>query len=175
MTDKQEKILHAALELFAKEGFKSTPTSKVAKRAGVSEGLIFRHFKNKEGLLEAILKEGEERAKLLFSDIVFEVEPKEVIRKTLQISDLMLSNEEDKNFWKLQYKIKWEIEQYNEKKMEVLELALTSAFKELNYSNPEQEAKLLLVTLDGLATRFFLQKNFELNSTIEFLKSKYSL
>ena len=48
MTDKQEKILQAALELFAKEGFKGTSTNKIAKKAGVSEGLIFRHFENKD-------------------------------------------------------------------------------------------------------------------------------
>ena len=44
MTEKQENILKAALQLFAKEGFYATSTSKVAKLAGVSEGLIFRHF-----------------------------------------------------------------------------------------------------------------------------------
>ena len=44
---KKEQILNAALELFANDGFTATSTSKVAKRAGVSEGLIFRHFGNK--------------------------------------------------------------------------------------------------------------------------------
>ncbi len=62
MTDKKEKILQAALELFAEEGFKPTSTSKIAKKAGVSEGLIFSHFCNKDGLLQAIIKEGEEQA-----------------------------------------------------------------------------------------------------------------
>ncbi len=61
MTEKQEKILQSALELFAKEGFHATSTNKVAKHAGVSEGLIFRHFGNKEGLLQAILAEGRAR------------------------------------------------------------------------------------------------------------------
>ena len=44
MIDRKEKILQSALELFAKEGFTATSTSKIAKHAGVSEGLIFRHF-----------------------------------------------------------------------------------------------------------------------------------
>ena len=54
MTNKKEKILLTALELFANEGFKSVTTSKIAKEAGVSEGLIFRHFENKKGLLNAL-------------------------------------------------------------------------------------------------------------------------
>ena len=58
MTDKQQQILHCALELFSTEGYKGTSTSKIANKAGVSEGLIFRHFKNKDGLLQAIIDNG---------------------------------------------------------------------------------------------------------------------
>jgi len=47
MTEKQERILETALSLFAKDGFSATSTSKVARDAGVSEGLMFRHFENK--------------------------------------------------------------------------------------------------------------------------------
>ena len=51
MTEKQENILNTALELFAKDGYDATSTSKIAKCAGVSEGLIFRHYGSKDGLL----------------------------------------------------------------------------------------------------------------------------
>jgi len=102
MTEKQKKILKAALELFAQDGFKSTSTSKVAKRSGVSEGLIFKHYENKDGLLEAIIKEGEEQAKKLFGDIVLETDPKEIIRKILEIGIIMNMNKEDADFRKLQ-------------------------------------------------------------------------
>ena len=46
MTEKQISILESALELFSSKGFDAVPTSLIAKQAGVSEGLIFRHFKN---------------------------------------------------------------------------------------------------------------------------------
>lgn len=173
MTDKQKKILQAALELFAKDGFSATSTSKVAKRAGVSEGLIFRHFGNKEGLLSAILKAGDDKAKLVFADIVMEADPKEVVRKALNLGFKLIEKQEDANFWKLQYKIKWEVEQYNEHKMEPLERALTNAFQKLGYDNPEMEARFLLINLDGLATRFFLQESFDLERMHQFLMQKY--
>jgi AcrR family transcriptional regulator len=173
MTDKKEKILQAALVLFAEDGFKPTSTSKVAKKAGVSEGLIFRHFENKDGLLEAILKEGEERAKVLFADIVFETDPKKVIEKYFELGPRMIESTEMADFWKLQYKIKWELEIYGEQKMEPLELALTNAFSKLGYEKPELEARLLLVNMDGIATRFFLQKNFNIEEVMAFLHSKY--
>lgn len=173
MTDKKEKILRAALELFAEDGFKPTSTSKVAKRAGVSEGLIFRHFGNKNGLLEAILKEGEEQAKVLFADIIFETNPKKVLGKYFDISAKLIESKEMADFWKLQYKIKWELEIYGEHKMEPLELALTNAFEKLGYESPKLEARLLLINMDGLATRFFLQKNFNAEEMAEYVYKKY--
>ncbi len=175
MTDKKEKILQAALELFAEEGFRPTSTSKIAKKACVSEGLIFRHFGNKDGLLEAIIKEGEEQAKILFADIVLETEPKEVIRKFFELTSKFVNTKDREDFWKLQYKIKWEMEIYGEHKMEPLQLALTNAFKKLGYEKPELEAKLLLINMDGLATRFYLQKNFDVTELVEFMHNKYEL
>lgn len=175
LTEKKEKILNAALTLFAQDGYKSTSTSKVAKHAGVSEGLIFRHFKNKEGLLQAIILEGEERAKLLFAEIIAEKDPKAVIRKVLEIPQKMTKSIESSNFWKLQYKIKWELEDYNEKKMEPLLTALSEAFKKLDHPYPENEASRFLLEMDGLATRYYLQKSFKLEETLLYLKKRYVL
>ncbi len=175
MTEKQEKIITAALELFAKEGFKNTPTSKIAKQAGVSEGLIFRHFTNKEGLLEAIIKEGEERFKFLYADIVLETNAKKIILKTLNMAKNFTAKKEDMNFWKLQYKLKWELEIYGAHKIKPLERALSTAFEDLKFKDPKMEAKLLLTLLDGLATRLFLDPNFDLEDTISYLAKKYNL
>ncbi len=175
MTEKQEKIVNAALRLFAEEGYKSTSTSKVAKEAGVSEGLIFRHFGNKEGLLEAIMKLGEEQANAMLSGIVSESDPKELIRKYLDLSLKISTDKESIDFWKLQFKIKWELEIYGEHKLQALQGALVEAFRKMRYNHPVEEANLLLTLMDGIATRFMLQSNYDIGSTIEFLKSKYKL
>lgn len=175
MTEKQEKILNAALELFAKEGYRSTSTSKVAKLAGVSEGLIFRHFGNKEGLLEAIVRLGDERAKELFADIVLEPDPKELVRKYIELAIKVKNDKSALEFWKLQFKIKWELEIYGEHKMAELEEALISAFDRMRFNDPENEANLLMSLMDGLATRAILQDDFDLDTIIEFLKQKYRL
>ncbi|WP_376701560.1 TetR/AcrR family transcriptional regulator [Listeria booriae] len=54
MSEKQKKIVAAAIELFAERGFAATSTSEIAKRAGVAEGTIFRHYKTKKDLLTSI-------------------------------------------------------------------------------------------------------------------------
>ncbi|MBB6455367.1 AcrR family transcriptional regulator [Salirhabdus euzebyi] len=55
LTPKQAKILQAAVEIFAEKGYASTSTSEIAKRAGVAEGTIFRHYKTKKELLISIV------------------------------------------------------------------------------------------------------------------------
>lgn len=55
--DKRSALLQAALELFAEQGFNSSPTSKIAKRAGVASGTLFFHFNSKEELIHELFKE----------------------------------------------------------------------------------------------------------------------
>lgn len=51
MTPKQQAVLQAAIALFAEKGFTATSTSEIAKKAGVAEGTVFKHFQTKEKLL----------------------------------------------------------------------------------------------------------------------------
>ncbi len=58
---RKETILEAATVLFARKGFSATPTSAIAREAGVAEGLVFHYFKTKKGVLLCILKDVTER------------------------------------------------------------------------------------------------------------------
>ena len=55
-TNTREKILDTAIKLFAKNGFNSTTTKKIAEAAEVNESLIFRHFSTKRALYGAIIE-----------------------------------------------------------------------------------------------------------------------
>lgn len=160
--------------MFAEHGYNATSTSQVAKGAGVSEGLIFRHFGNKEGLLQAIIKMGEESLQKIFADIIFQEKPEDVIRKTLEMP---LNIPEDQHeFWRLQYKLKWELKEQNTAKMEPLLVALTNAFKKLGHKQPELEAEVLWLIMDGFSSSILkgsLQQNKE--SIVAFLKKKYKV
>src|SRR5437867_1804318 len=61
--ERRQDILTAAMQLFAKKGFRGTTTRDLAAQAGVNEAIIFRHFSTKEELYSAILehKAGEDR------------------------------------------------------------------------------------------------------------------
>jgi AcrR family transcriptional regulator len=55
--DRRQQILEAALKVFAEKGFKGATNEAITKEAGVSPGLIYWYFKNKEDLLFALLEE----------------------------------------------------------------------------------------------------------------------
>lgn len=52
--DKKKEILAAALRLFAVNGFHATPTSKIAKEAGVANGTLFHYYATKEDLIVSL-------------------------------------------------------------------------------------------------------------------------
>ena len=53
--ERREQILRTAVSLFSQRGFKGTTTKEIAKVAGVSEAMVFRHFASKDELYGAIL------------------------------------------------------------------------------------------------------------------------
>ena len=53
--DRPQEITEAALAAFAENGYASTRVDDVAKRAGVSKGLLYLYFKTKEELFKAVI------------------------------------------------------------------------------------------------------------------------
>lgn len=53
----RRRILDAAEEHFARDGFDATPTARIAARAGVPKGLLFYYFPKKVDVLRTLLTE----------------------------------------------------------------------------------------------------------------------
>lgn len=53
--DKQERIFAAAAELFGAEGYDGVTTQRIAERAGVTNGTLFRYAANKAELLLMVM------------------------------------------------------------------------------------------------------------------------
>lgn len=54
-TEAKTKILSSAIEIISKKGYSAATTNEIAKAAGYSEATIFKYFKSKKGLLNAIV------------------------------------------------------------------------------------------------------------------------
>jgi AcrR family transcriptional regulator len=78
---KRDAILKAALTLFSERGFHNTPTSLIAKQAGVATGTLFHHFKNKEELINALYLE---LKMSLVEALKNEVEKSDSLKETLK-------------------------------------------------------------------------------------------
>ncbi len=53
--DRRHQLLQIAKQLFSESGFRSTTTKAIAAAAGVTEGIIFKHFASKKDLYASIL------------------------------------------------------------------------------------------------------------------------
>lgn len=53
-TDRREQILKAAMICFAKSGFHQTSMHDISAQAGISVGLIYRYFENKDAVISAM-------------------------------------------------------------------------------------------------------------------------
>jgi TetR/AcrR family transcriptional regulator, fatty acid metabolism regulator protein len=55
--NKRERILRAAIDVFAQSGYFNAKVSDVARAAGVADGTIYLYFKSKEELLVTVFRE----------------------------------------------------------------------------------------------------------------------
>jgi TetR/AcrR family fatty acid metabolism transcriptional regulator len=55
--DKRERILRAAVKVFARKGFYASRVSEIAKAAGVADGTIYLYFKSKDELLTSLFED----------------------------------------------------------------------------------------------------------------------
>lgn len=56
MPNGKKKVILAALQLFAEQGFDGTSTQQIAEKSGMSQATIFKYFKTKEDLLRWIIQ-----------------------------------------------------------------------------------------------------------------------
>lgn len=52
----RQRLIRAALELFTTRGYHDTTTAQIAKKAGIAEGTIYRHFHGKQHLVNEIYR-----------------------------------------------------------------------------------------------------------------------
>jgi len=53
---RREQLIEVATKLFAKFGYEATTTAAIAEAAGVTEPILYRHFKSKQELFVAITR-----------------------------------------------------------------------------------------------------------------------
>jgi AcrR family transcriptional regulator len=147
---KKEIILDTALNLFAEKGYDATPTSQIAKAAGVSEGLIFKHYISKENLLEAVVKAGYRRITERSKKSVEENDPAKLISNVLDMPQKLVEDERD--FWRMQFRMVDEevAQRHHQRYLNSVKAKLVEAFRKLGHQEPELETEILMLLVEGL-------------------------
>lgn len=82
---RREQLMEVATRLFADRGYDSTTTAAIADAAGVTEPILYRHFKSKQDLFIAIVRRMSEQTLAQWRAIIADtVEPAEQIRVIAQ-------------------------------------------------------------------------------------------
>ena len=62
----KERILDAALTLFAKNGYSGTSVEQIAEIVGIKAPSLYKHFKGKEDILNTLIDSAEARYEKFF-------------------------------------------------------------------------------------------------------------
>lgn len=60
MENTKEEILTVALHLFARDGYEAVSVSQIAGELGMTKGALYRHYQNKRGIFDHIVKRMEQ-------------------------------------------------------------------------------------------------------------------
>jgi len=175
----RQKILENALVLFAEKGFKGTSINDIATAAGVSKGLAYNYFKNKNDLLFAVLRLLEEELSLMLIALNRESDPYEKLKLMIALTLDML--QKDEKFWTLymnfafQPEIKIEAKNVMQNTLKGAFAVIEDIFEQIGVKNPAGESKILGAILDGVSFHYIIDKeNYPLEKVKMYLVKKYS-
>lgn len=60
MTDNRSQLMHAALQLFAQQGYDAVGVQQIVEAVGVTKPTLYHYFQSKRGLFEALVAERSE-------------------------------------------------------------------------------------------------------------------
>jgi AcrR family transcriptional regulator len=194
-------ILQAASELFAEQGFARTSVSAIAKRAGISQGLMYNYFASKDELLRAIFERGWEDVQASFLVAAPHgaerkgaeekgAEGKGIGRPSLFdfIENACRLTLKHQSFWRLLHSLRSQpatLERLGGKVQEFEQMILVqleafcTASEPIGKTNnvphnPQAEARLIFALVDGICTHLVRQPDtYPLDDVLECLKPQY--
>jgi AcrR family transcriptional regulator len=153
--ESRERILAAALALFARQGYERTSIREIAREAGISQGLMYNYYAGKDELLGAIFARRMAAAREAFSLAPAEAPPGERIERLIRKSLALVGR--DVEFWRLSYSLRMqpsvlrggaeEIRAWSESLRREIEAVLAAA----GVADAGVEAAVLFALIDGVA------------------------
>lgn len=180
-SESTNKILIAAMELFATNGYPGTSVNAIAKKANVSKGLIYNYFESKEdivkGLITMMLKMADDILDKAASEKADN--PKQELKILIDVFIDSIEQQMEMMRWILPLAFQMSkfsfVNDMVTGKIESLIGVMRSIFERLGYNDPEREAWLLGAIMDGLSMDIAVMPDYEIDKMHKFLYVKYNL
>ncbi len=158
--DRRKSIMDTALEVLAEYGYANASISVIAKRAGVSKGLMYNYFKSKEELLSTIVLDGLNEMFELFDPNKDGVLTSEEF--TYFIEEIFKLLSKKRNFYKLYFSLMmqpavWKL--FEARLAEIIEpfMRITiDYYTKKGVENPLLEFLLISALFDGIGFHYVL-------------------
>ena len=176
-SESTRKILHAAFNLMALNGYESTSIAQIAKEAGISKGLMYNYFDSKEELLKALVNHAFSEGEKVMAKITDD-DPKETLRNIFRwfFDELRFRMPQ----WRLITELTFKIEKLafvkdiaKSKLFEFIKF-ISSLLEQMNFENPKQEAQVIAGLLDGIGFQCLVMgEDYHIDEMEVFLIDKY--
>ncbi|MCB9006590.1 MAG: TetR/AcrR family transcriptional regulator [Ardenticatenaceae bacterium] len=171
-------ILESALRLFAQKGYAHTTTRSIAAEAGLSVGLMYHYFENKESLLRAVFDFVMARIDEGITAVLQNSPPDEVLANLLHtIFDLLASEPE---FWALFYMLRTQpaimavLGDDFRQRTALLRSCFIEELAKVGWAEPELEAYYLYSVVEGAIQQYLLDPaNYPLADIVEKMISRF--
>jgi len=170
-------IMQIATRLFATHGFDSTSISKIAQEAGVSKGLLYNYFKNKESLVKEIALEGLNQIMMAIDLDLTKPLTREIFINLLDRNFKHLAQHTDS--WRLYIAVITQPHVMALVQKEIYEAigpfleAVSKYFKDKGVKNPQAYGYFIGALLDGIGLDFlFDSENYPLEDIKQIIIDK---
>ena len=175
---RKASIMDAALHLFSEQSIDTVSISLIAKRAGISKGLMYNYFTSKEELIKEIVIRG-------FDDFsnIFDLNKDGILTEeefVYFIDQTFFILESKQSFWKLYFAVVMQpkvMKLVEEKLMEVLTpfmITLTKYYETKGVESPAAQARLLGSLLDGVSLNYIADpQGFSIEETKKIIIEKF--
>lgn len=178
----REKIMEAALELFATKGYLPTSIHAITRKAGVSKGLLYNYFESKQILLKEVLQKEMDALFNMFPEPEPDQNPLDIVIEIIHLSFNMYRSNDHRSSMLVallaQPHIHVHFADYYKATVKKIIPGLIALMQALGDKNPKAAAYTLGALLDGIALDWhLLGDDFPLDETEKFiindLKNKY--
>jgi AcrR family transcriptional regulator len=154
-----QRILKAALRLFAAHGYAGTSIRMIASAAGISVGLLYNYFPTKADLLGALFERSMRDVEASFASAEAAPPEERIERLVRSAFEILAAN---RDFWRLSYGVRMQpavlagLGKQLQAWTKAIQSTLVRYVASAGSTRPEVDAALLFALIDGVSQHYVL-------------------